>query len=78
MHLTVSGSNTRLDGTRECNLAAVLVLPQPKVPLSQTITRSCYECSHARAAQFAGPDEHAIQGVREPFREAGPIAPAGR
>ncbi len=38
MYPTVSGSNTRLDGTRECNSAAVLVLPQPKVPFSQMIT----------------------------------------
>jgi len=38
MYPTVSGSNTRLDGTRECSSAAVLVLPQPKVPFSQMIT----------------------------------------
>src|ERR1700685_3522441 len=40
MYPTVSGSNTRLDETRECNSAAVLVLPQPKVPFSQMITLS--------------------------------------
>jgi hypothetical protein len=36
MYPTVSGSNTRLDGTRECSSAAVLVLPQPKVLGRQT------------------------------------------
>src|ERR1700733_12859839 len=38
MYPTVSGSNTRLDRIRECSSAAVLVLPQPKVPFSQMIT----------------------------------------
>ena len=37
---TVSGSNRRLDGIREPSAAAVEVLPQPKVPFSQTITWS--------------------------------------
>jgi Glyoxalase-like domain len=36
-------SNRRLDGTRERYSVAVVVLPQPKVRFSQTITWSCYE-----------------------------------
>jgi hypothetical protein len=46
---TVSGSNTRLRGIRERSSMAVEVLPQPKVPLSQTITWSWYERTHSRS-----------------------------
>jgi hypothetical protein len=49
LYPTVSGSNRRLDGISERNSEAAVVFPQPKVPLSQTITWSCYERSHSRS-----------------------------
>ena len=51
MYPTVSGSNRRLDGIRERSSVAVVVLPQPKVPFSQTITWS----RTVRSALWAGP-----------------------
>jgi hypothetical protein len=49
MEPTVSGSNRRLAGIRGSSSAAVVVLPQPKAPFSQTITWSCYEHPHSHS-----------------------------
>jgi hypothetical protein len=66
MYPTVSGSNTRLDGTRERSSAAVLVLPQPKVPFSQMITWSCYERTHSPAVD--GPARVTVIGSGEEWQ----------
>ena len=50
MYPTVSGSNRRHDGISGQSSAAVVVLPQPKAPFSQTITWSGYETTHSRSA----------------------------
>ncbi len=53
MYPTVSGSNRRLPGITTLSSDAVVVLPQPKAPFSQMITRSCYEHTYSHAAGWA-------------------------